>query len=254
MIMTKENSLSLKQVWMIALEGISQDLTAALSSAFFFCFGLAAFQFVFTYGPLLLLPQPLDENMILFQRACEAIWGILLSILYSMIIPFAVYRTKGHYKNMSLMGFIQKHMKLVSIETLRTLPVIVLHLVLFVIPGLVKMIRLIFVPFVVQIHRPYQNGKVDALKESAHLTNGSFAGIASFYFISQIIIVVIVMAIPSAIQKSIGYDGASAQNLIIDFVFNVPIGVVIELAAAVGLLRIFEKLVILKEGPNELAF
>ncbi len=252
--MNNEKNLSFKQTWIIALEGISQELPATLSSLFFLCFSLSSFQFVFTYAPLLLNPGPLDENVLLTQRVLEGIWGFILTIIYSLIIPYAIYGHKGHYKNLSLMGFINKHVKLVSIETLRTLPIIIISFLLLVIPAFVKMIRLVFVPYVVVLSRRYHLGKVDALKESDRLTQGSFAGLASFYYISQIIVLAVVMGLPAILERLIGYEPRSLQNLLVDFIFSVPVAVVVELASAIGLIKIFERLIVLKEGPNELAF
>src|SRR5690606_15340708 len=132
--------------------------------------------------------------------------------------------------------------------------VILLYSLLFLIPGLVKMIRLIFVPLVVMIYRPYHEGKVDALKESSRLTMGAFWGIASFFLVSQLFIAFVVMMLPSGLHKIFQLKAGSLSNLLIDFIFNVPIGVLVELIAAVGLLKIFERIVIFKEGKNELAF
>ncbi len=252
--MKKEKELSFTRIWTVALEGISQDLTSAIKTVFLFCFGLASLQFVLTYGPMIMLPKPIDETLLIIQRCLEVLWGIALAIVYSMIVPFAVYHSKGHYKNLSVFDFISKHFKLVTIETVRTLPVIILYSLLLVIPGLVKMIRLIFVQFIVQLYKPYKDGKVDALKKSDELTQGALAGLASFYFGTQLIIALVVMGVPSLLQRYFSFEPGSLENLTIDFIFNVPIGVTIELGAAVGVLKVFEHIVAVKEGKHELAF
>lgn len=251
--MEKEKSLKIMQVWTKALEGISQDARPTIKSSFFLFFSLVSLQFALTYGPLILLPKPIDDSFLIGQRVFEAFWGIALSILYSMVVPYYVYKNRGQH-NLSLSEYIKKHIKYVLVETLRTLPVIALYALLLIIPGLVKIIRLIFVSWVVQLYRPYGEGKVDALKTSAKLTEGSFAGIASFYFLSQIGIVFIVMWLPSYLRESLALEAGSFQNLLLDFMFNVPISIVFEVSITVGLLKVFESMVVIKGEADELAF
>jgi hypothetical protein len=56
------------------------------------------------------------------------------------------------------------------IEILRSWGSILRGLLLFLVPGLIRMFRYLFVPFVVLLHPRYWEGKVDVLKESARIT------------------------------------------------------------------------------------
>jgi hypothetical protein len=59
---------------------------------------------------------------------------------------------------------------------------------LFIIPGIVKWFRLIFVPFIVLLDPAYRRGEKDALEESEKLTHGQFSSIFVLFFVFSLLL------------------------------------------------------------------
>lgn len=70
------------------------------------------------------------------------------------------------------------------VEGLRMTAYVILWSVAFVIPGIYKQVRYLFVPFVVLLDPHYQKGEVDALERSAELTKGVFGWLLGLFLIS----------------------------------------------------------------------
>jgi hypothetical protein len=98
--------------------------------------------------------------------------SLLLMVLLTHWVPLrSGYRDQqGHRPN--LWAFIARHISPFSLESLRALGLTLLYLPLLIIPGLIKYVQFLFVPFVVLCDRKYQRGQVDALAESKRLTKG----------------------------------------------------------------------------------
>ena len=76
--------------------------------------------------------------------------------------------------NRQLTNGILSDLNAALIESTRAMARALRWLPLFVIPGLVKFVRLTFVPFVVVDHAAYKEGSVDALNESERLSKKHF--------------------------------------------------------------------------------
>lgn len=68
--------------------------------------------------------------------------------------------------------FLKGHFQQGFIEYLRGFISVGLHMLLLIIPGIIRWIRLVFTVLVSAFDPQYQAGKVDALKESSRLTKG----------------------------------------------------------------------------------
>ena len=98
-----------------------------------------------------------------FQSMAKVLWTFLACAHFSAAGP--------------LKRFLKNHFELGLIESLRAFFQAVLWGLLFIIPGLVKMIRYQLVLFIVACDPEYQKGHVDALKKSATLTRSLFWGL-----------------------------------------------------------------------------
>ena len=73
------------------------------------------------------------------------------------------------------------------VEGLRMTAYILLWSIAFIIPGIYKQVRYIFVPFVVLLDLRYQKGEVDALEQSAELTKGIFGWLLTLFLASFVV-------------------------------------------------------------------
>jgi hypothetical protein len=107
------------------------------------------------------------------------IWGYgICSILVSILIP--IIALLWVVRNRVTMNDYSQ----VIIESLRAWGKVITWSLLFVIPGLIKWLRLSFVPFIVLESPAYQRGELDALETSARLSKGQMfklAGLLLFF-------------------------------------------------------------------------
>lgn len=248
-----DKKLSLTEIWRLSINSLRSNYISTLKSAFFFCILLSLSQFFLSYGLRLLYPDPISEQQIITHRIIEIFWSVFISIIFSIAVTYGFFSNSKTLKESSLTTFVKKHFKLVTIESFRSMFVILIYFFLFIIPGFIKIIHLLFVPFVVQLYKPYQAGKVDALQKSKELINGALLGIGSIYFIFQIFILLVELGIPAQLQKWFLIETSSFYYFGLEFFCVVLLGTFIEIASIVVILKIFESLVIIKEGKNELA-
>jgi hypothetical protein len=76
------------------------------------------------------------------------------------------------YGKESLSGYLKERTEQGLIESLRAFLKSILFGFLFIIPGIIKMIRYQFVVFIVATEKKYQNGEIEALHASENLTQG----------------------------------------------------------------------------------
>jgi hypothetical protein len=106
------------------------------------------------------------------QMFAVAIVGFLIQSLFKVL---AVLLISYHfYHKSSLPAFLRKHTELGLIESLRAFAKAVLWGFLFIVPGIVKMIRYQFVVYIVASSKQYEAGELDALAASEKLTYGRF--------------------------------------------------------------------------------
>lgn len=93
--------------------------------------------------------------------------GLLFPVLLTASLLYGLYRT--HRSPESPADFLHRSFNQLLIETLRSWGSVLLWGLFLILPGLVRMFELIFVPYVVTALKSYENGQVDALKKSRHL-------------------------------------------------------------------------------------
>jgi len=93
-------------------------------------------------------------------------------VALTMLIPLRVMEFDNKAPAGSFWAFTQKHLAALTLESLRSLAITLLWTLLFIIPGIFKYIRYLFVPYVVVADPVYQEGQRDALEYSDQLAKG----------------------------------------------------------------------------------
>jgi hypothetical protein len=106
------------------------------------------------------------------QMFAIALFGFLVQSLFKVLMVLLI--SFHFYHKVPLFTFLKKHTELGLIESLRAFFQSVLWGFLFILPGLVKMIRYQFVIYVVASSKKYESGQLDALQASENLTKGRF--------------------------------------------------------------------------------
>lgn len=119
----------------------------------------------------------------------DLISSVILFVLLSQALP-RMHRLDG--QAFVTQPFAKPYLSTFVAEYLRMLAQVLLYVILFLIPGLIRYIRLIFVPYIVLFAKKYADDEVDALEFSKKLTVGRFWLIFA--------IVVITMALGAGIE------------------------------------------------------
>jgi hypothetical protein len=124
-----------------------------------------------------------------------AILGVLLPLALSFfVIPIMnqiIANTRDHTR-VDVMTAFNKHFKHITIENFRAMLAIALKMLLLIVPGLVEILRLVFINYVVQFDPDYQKGNVDALAKSRGLIRGRFWLFALNFAIMGVLVSVLV--------------------------------------------------------------
>ncbi len=102
-----------------------------------------------------------------------------------MVPPVLMGLKKG--TRINLWTHQKKYLNQACIESLRATARVCWFSYLLIIPGLIKFLRLQFVPYVVQFDQRYDEGKKDALKTSEFLTKGALFKVLLVYVICMTI-------------------------------------------------------------------
>lgn len=100
--------------------------------------------------------------------------SITVSFVLILLLPIRLHDWQNKRPYQEWAKIVSQHSWPLFVEGLRMTGHILMWAILFVVPGLYKQIRYIFVPFVVLFDPEYKNGKVDALSQSSELTKGVF--------------------------------------------------------------------------------
>jgi len=130
--------------------------------------------------------QKLDERFMVAGLLFTIGLQLLISGIGVILINQIAFDAR-HGKHNGLLATLKANIKYVFIETTRALLPIILKLFLFIIPGLIEMARLYFVPFVVQFDGEYKEGKVDALERSRALSKGSLTPVILILLLANIL-------------------------------------------------------------------
>lgn len=90
--------------------------------------------------------------------------SLIFPTLVSALCLFGLLRARGSVESLGF--FFGRVINQLYIETLRAWGSTLRWGLLFVLPAFVRLFQLVFVPFVVAIHRPYELGEADALQIS----------------------------------------------------------------------------------------
>lgn len=122
-----------------------------------------------------------------------------LSLLVNLIFPVVLILIAlfGFQEKplSSFLSYLKLHLSQLLIETLRSWGRILQWTLLLIIPGVVKYIQLMLVPFITTLSPQYAAGQVDALSESTKLVNSRFAKFFGFMVLFQIFIPLILTSI-----------------------------------------------------------
>lgn len=113
--------------------------------------------------------------------------SILESFALLNVLPFRLDEIDRKIAPRQLGPLIKKHVGPLTLESIRVAARVLLWILVFIIPGIIKQIRLSFVPFIVLLNPAYARGDIDALAESETRVKGHtwilfFVMLASFVF------------------------------------------------------------------------
>lgn len=106
-------------------------------------------------------------------------FSLILSLTYPLAALFLILST---FQEKSIASFFRTFFEQGVIEQMRSWGKAMLWSFLFVIPGLIKFVQYLFVPFVVCFDSQYQQGQRDALKQSQALTKGKMFRLFLLFF------------------------------------------------------------------------
>ncbi len=161
----------------------------ALKSCFLLIF-LASFLFKFSDQ---LITQQIEIMMKSEDGLTTALWGwlsiwMIISILFPIFITLTcVFALRIKYFT-SFKQFIQQHLEMTLLETLRSWGKSFLWGLLFIIPGFIKMSFYLLVPYIVILNTDYKKGSIDALKLSEKISKKYWLKISFLFFIFFIFI------------------------------------------------------------------
>ena len=93
-------------------------------------------------------------------------------LLLTLLIPLFTHNLQNQSQPLSFSEFAYLNGLPLILESLRVFASVLLHLLLFFIPGVIRYTRLQFVPFVVMFDNKYKLGHVDALERSSRMVKG----------------------------------------------------------------------------------
>lgn len=231
--------------WGLIAQAFKQDLKPALKRALAPSLILSLLFVALTYPTHLL---DLSDNQRLGLAVYEVFMALFEAILLSMITVHSF-----HGLRMSLGEHFTLHIKHVAIEVVRTLPHILAYSLLLLIPGIVKTVQFLFVPFIVQNSKSYSRGETDALQRSQLLMKGHLAKFFFFYIILQALILGVSLGLPGLFA---GQDQQiTFKSFILHLVFVGIFGIILELIGSIIFYASYIKIVRQRgEDSNELAF
>ena len=116
------------------------------------------------------------------------IWGlVLISLILSLLQPLVVFLFLLSKDRTFSLAWLREANQLL-IEQVRSSGKVLLWGLLLIIPGLIKLFQLTYVPLIVLRDREYQAGKVDALSKSAELFRKTWGRVLVFVLMTALAI------------------------------------------------------------------
>lgn len=112
-------------------------------------------------------------------------FSLVLNLIYPLALLFLVLSV---HRGESVLHFFKTYFEQGMIEQMRSWGKAMLWSFLLIIPGIVKFVQYLFVPFVVVFDPSYQKGEVDALKRSQQLARGSFIRLFLLFLVFTLVV------------------------------------------------------------------
>lgn len=151
------------------------------------------------YLPIIFLPLGLLNQFFMnlagnaddMTRIYASLFSMTISLiayfLMVLMVPYLYHNPDSEKRNMG--EHIRNQTSPLTIESLRALGQIAVGLLLFIIPGIIRMIKYAFIPFIVQFHPQYLKGSADALKLSRELCKGVLFKITIILVLLQVFVI-----------------------------------------------------------------
>jgi hypothetical protein len=152
--------------------------------------GIFALSFGFTMADQFLTDvmqkQLMSPDGITWILAVCGLFSMLLSLAVPLFINLLIIYACLKPAN----GFLNS-VNQALIEEFRAIGVSMLWLIVFVVPGLIKLVQFVFVPFVVALDSKYQAGERDALQFSKTIVNNNFWKVSGLLLIFSVLLPVL---------------------------------------------------------------
>jgi len=102
----------------------------------------------------------------------QILTSLLEFVCLTMLVPLKIMALQGRAPDIGFVAFTQKHIKALTLESLRALAVTLIWTMALILPGFFKYLRFFFVPYIVVADPLYEKGQVDALEKSNQLVKG----------------------------------------------------------------------------------
>lgn len=147
-------------------------------------------QFINTRLEALLLSDDGGGAQLWILAAGSLFNGLIFPVLITGLTIFGILRARGAPETLS--DFLARTGQQLYIETLRAWGACLRWGFLLIIPGLVRLIQLIYVPFIVCLDRKYDQGEADALRTSNRYFRRAIArtllAMAAFHVILPLVV------------------------------------------------------------------
>lgn len=121
-----------------------------------------------------------------FIAAASLLNSLLFPALVSALALFGLFQSRG-WTN-SLPDFLGRIVNSLYIETLRAWGSALRWALLLILPGLVRLFQLAFIPLIVAAHRGYDEGRADALRTSTAYVNRRWFRLSLLMLVFQLLL------------------------------------------------------------------
>ena len=111
--------------------------------------------------------------------------SMILSLVFPLLCLLIILAQSNEKSSIS---YLKQHFSQCLRESLRAWGKVILWSILLIIPGLIQMVRMAFVPFIAIYSQEYQAGQIDALKTSARLTRPQFWQLLGVFLVFSVLI------------------------------------------------------------------
>lgn len=121
-----------------------------------------------------------------FIAAASLMNSLIFPALLSALALFGLFQSRGWTS--SLPDFLGRVVNSLYIETLRAWGSAMRWALLLILPGLVRLFQLAFIPLIVTAHRGYDEGRADALRTSTAYVNRRWLSLGLLMIVFQVVL------------------------------------------------------------------